>query len=530
MNILDPESFYLASIFIREAIYRSLSRYRVRRGIHGYLVKLLMPSIDDKVLVYNMKWFVTGMMSGLFIGLWIPIVSYGSNLVGLPSISKAFIASYLIMAMLISIVIILDLIYQVTASIRDLGITKPIEYMPIKYESIEKAASYSIIVGGGLSLLLGTGLSIGIMASIVLKSFPPMIMMPLGFASLVFLVYPLTIIIYSRIKPGTNSLVSLAIYLFVIITVLSFYVYFMGLGSRYMVLSVIRDYMFIFPIPYVYASINGFDPESTLYCLLYFVIGLVSSLYIPRKYGVKIIWFQRKSYGNSKRILSRSKIITLGLKDLYLLIRDHTRQKQFYGELAAVLTPLYIPLFNPAVQSFLKALNSVSSIVLIGLYGLIAYILAVITVPILIFVEADRNKLLYAYPLSREEVVLGKTIASTILFFPIPFISLIIVSFLISWLHGLIVFYTFISYWVSGAYLSNSLILRFLWGRLDAWTELSLGIVRRLLLLFILSIPLMFFTPLILFFFVFKPQIALYLLLLSPLPINIYVGIRTLTT
>ncbi|ABN69515.1 hypothetical protein Smar_0403 [Staphylothermus marinus F1] len=151
MQLLNRESFYLALIFIREAIYRSLSRYRVRRGIYGYFIKILMPSIDDGVLVYNLKWLLTGMMSGLFIGLWIPIVSYGSNIMGLPNISKAFTASYLIMAMLISIVIILDLIYQVTASIRDLGMTKPIEYMPIKHESIEKAASYSIIVGGGLS-------------------------------------------------------------------------------------------------------------------------------------------------------------------------------------------------------------------------------------------------------------------------------------------------------------------------------------------------------------------------------------------
>ncbi|ABN69514.1 hypothetical protein Smar_0402 [Staphylothermus marinus F1] len=325
-------------------------------------------------------------------------------------------------------------------------------------------------------------------------------MVPLGFVSLVLLIYPLAIIIYSKIKPETNSLVSLILYLSIIIAVLSFYVYFMGLGSRYEVLSVIRNYIFIFPIPYVYASINGFEPEPVFYSLLYFIIGFSSSLYIPRKYGVKIIWSQRISSGGSKRILSRSKIVTLGLKDLYLLIRDHTRQKQFYGEIAAILTPLYIPLFNPAIQSFLEGLNNADSYVLIGLYGLVAYILAVITTPILVFLEADRNRLLYIYPLSREEVVLGKTIASTILFLPIVFISLIIVSFLISLLHGFMVFYTFISYWIFGAYLSFSLILRFLWGKLDAWTELSLGIVRRLLLLFILSIPLMFLTPLILFF------------------------------
>ncbi len=524
--LIDREATFLAAIFVKEAIYRSLSRYRGSRGFLAFITKIFMPSIEDNILSYNLKWFLAGIISGYFMSIWVPLIVIGSRIIGLYYVGSLFIISYLIMALLISILIVFDLMHQVISSIRDLSIINVINHLPIGNDVIERAVSYSILVGGGFSLLIGMGLSIGLVIYSSILELLAIYIIPLGFAAIVLLIYPIAVIVYSRVRHGISPIVSSTIYVVIVVFILALYIYFIGLGSTYEVYSIMTSYRYIFPLPYVYISINGFDPLSFIYAHMYFVIGLILSLIIPSRYGVKLLGAGMSSGGSSKKLLFWSKTVTFGFKDAYLLLRDSTRQKQFYGQLAAILTPLIIPLLTPSVKTAMSALGFEYSLVLIGLYGFASYILAVIVSPIIVFLEADNNKILYVYPLSREDVVIGKTIASTILYLPVVLIVSIILYFTTSLIHALYTVYLLITYWVMGSYLTNKLVLLMLWGKLDAWTELSLGIIRRLLVMLLLMIPLAVLIPLTLLYYVYNIYNSLIIESITPLIITLYVLIK----
>ncbi|MEM4532341.1 MAG: hypothetical protein QXU89_01635, partial [Desulfurococcaceae archaeon] len=139
MKIIDREAYSLSLIFIREAIYLSLRKAGIEKGFIAYLSNLFLPNITDNVFVYNMKWFVSGLLSGLLMSLWIPLIIEATRLIGVALI-VIFIVAYMIMVMLISILLTTDLIHQVLASINELGLWRRIEYLPYSRETIEKAA------------------------------------------------------------------------------------------------------------------------------------------------------------------------------------------------------------------------------------------------------------------------------------------------------------------------------------------------------------------------------------------------------
>jgi hypothetical protein len=526
--LIDRDATFLAAIFVREAIYRSLSRYRGGKGFLAFITKIFMPSIEDNILSYNLKWFLAGVISGYFMSIWVPLVIIGSRIIGLYYVGSLFIISYLIMALLISILIVFDLMHQVISSIRDLSIINAINHLPISSDVVERAVSYSILVGGGFSLLVGMGLSIGLVIyRSVLEPLATYIV-PLGFATIILLIYPIAVIVYSRMRYSVSPIISSTIYVAIVVVILALYIYFIGLGSTYEIYSIMTNYRYIFPLPYVYISVNGFDSLSFIYAHIYFVIGLIMSLTIPFRYGIRLLSMDVRSGGSSRKLLFWSETLTLGFKDVYLLLRDSTRQKQFYGQLAAILTPLIIPLLTPSVKTAMSALEFEYSLALIGLYGFVSYILAVIVSPIIIFLEADNNKILYIYPLSREEVIIGKTVASTILYLPVILIIGIILYFTTSPMHTLYMVYLLITYWITGSYLTNKLVLLMLWGKLDAWTELSLGIIRRLIIMVLLMIPLVVLIPLILLYYVYNIYNSLMIESITPLIITLYVLVRTI--
>ena len=524
MSIVDREAFLLATIFIREAIYNSLRKTGAEKGFISRFMSLFLPSIGDDIVTYNMKWFVSGLLSGILMSLWIPIMIYISSLINVYFVRLTVIAS-LVMMMLISVLIITDLIHQVVASINELALWKKIEYLPIKHETVEKAASYSVLIGGGASLLLGMGLGIGLIVYAFTDLYNAVSMVPLGFITSTMLVYPIMILLYSKFSGKAPPLISLLIHVIMVVTILSIYLNTLSFGSYDEVLNFIHAYRVVFPFPYIYATIIGYEPIAIAAGLTYFIAGIVLSVTIPSRYGVRLVFSGLPEKG-SGLILRYKRLVTAGLKDVLLLLRDATRQKQFYGQIAALATPFVVTILNAQILSIIHGIEYVRSLVLVSFFGLLSYIIAVITTPVLVFIESDRNRILYSLPVNREEVVISKTIASLILYQPIPIILSTLVAVLIGFVHGLITYYTMTMFWVVGAYASFEIILRMLWGKLGAWTEFSLGVLKRLLTILALMFPLGIFLSITLFLYITQPLTALIVNLVTPLPILLYIAYR----
>ncbi|OYT39089.1 MAG: hypothetical protein B6U89_04745 [Desulfurococcales archaeon ex4484_58] len=527
MELFDRKAFTLATIFIREAIYASLKRAYEGKGIISFFVNMFLPSIEDNMFRYNLKWFTTGLLSGILMSFWIPLIIYVSRtFMGLYFITL-FVIAYLIMVMLISILIITDLIHQVIASINELMLWKRIEYLPISQSTIEKAASYSVLIGGGLSLLLGMGFAIGLIVYSSIDSLQALIMIPAGFVSSTLLVYPIMIIVYSKLGGRAPPLVSLFIHVAIVIAILTVYLNTLTFRSVDELLLFLRSYRMIYPFPYIYATVIGFDAVSIVFSAAYLTVGLALSLLIPSKYGIKLLSPTFKSHGKAF-YLNFPRLLSSAFKDVLLLLRDSTRQKQFYGQLAALSTPFVLSLLSTQSLTILHGLEYVRSLVILSFYGILAYVSAVIVSPILLFIESDRNQIIYMLPINECELAISKTLASTMLYQPIPVILLLITSLTLSIVHGIIVFYSSNAYWIMASYMSYKLMLHFLWGKQGAWTEFSLGVLRRIMIMVLLLIPLAFYLPLVIALYTLTPAwappyAALALMIIVPLPIMVYI-------
>ena len=516
----------LASIFIREAIYASFRKAGLEKGLIAYFANLLIPSIGDDIFTYNLKWFVSGLLSGVLMSIWIPLIIYGSSILGVYLVTL-FLVAYMVMMMLISILIITDLIHQVIASINELALWKRIEYLPISMKSIEKAASYSVLIGGGVSLLFGMGLSIGLIIYAFTDLVSAVAMIPLGFTASTLLVYPIMVYLYSKFSGRAPPLISLVIHVAIVVTILSIYLNTLSFQSVNEVMEFLQSYRLIFPFPYVYIAINGYEPIAFSASITYFATGLLLSMFIPSKYGIRLINPRISEHGKA-RIFNLPRLLTASLKDIVLLLRDATRQKQFYGQLAALSTPFVITLLSNQVVTIMHGMEFIRSLVLVSFFGFLSYIMAAIATPVLVFMEADRNMILYALPLSKEETIIAKTIASTILYQPLPIILFILTSIIISPIHGFVIYLTSTMFWIMGAYLSYKLVLHLLWGSLGAWTEFSLGILKRLGVILALIIPMGIFLIITLVLYIYLPLNALILLLITPTPLTIYVFTKAL--
>uniref|UniRef100_A0A7C4HAT1 Uncharacterized protein n=1 Tax=Staphylothermus marinus TaxID=2280 RepID=A0A7C4HAT1_STAMA len=526
MKIIDREAYSLSLIFIREAIYLSLRKAGIEKGFIAYLSNLFLPNITDNVFVYNMKWFVSGLLSGLLMSLWIPLIIEATRLIGVALI-VIFIVAYMIMVMLISILLTTDLIHQVLASINELGLWRRIEYLPYSRETIEKAASYSVIIGGGLSLLLGMGLSIGLIIYTFTEYSLAIFMIPFGFATSTLLIYPIIIYLNSKFGGRLPPLISLVIHVLIVALILTAYLNTLTFSSITEIEDFLNTYRFIFPFSFIHIIVmKNLEPYSILFAFTYFTAGLLLSIIIPSKYGIKLLSPTSSSSKGFylKRIFPR--LLTIGFKDVLILLRDSTRQKQFYGQTVALSTPFIITMFNSVFLEIIHGLEFVRSLFIVSIYSFVSYISAVIVSPILLFIEADRNRILYSLPISMREVVLSKTIASTILYQPISIFIFIISSILISPIHGLSIYYTANAYWITACYLALNLYLSYIWGKLGAWSEFSLGILKRIGVMIVSLIPLGILILTVLSFYIFQPITAYIILLVFPVPLTIYVLTR----
>ncbi|MEM4816421.1 MAG: hypothetical protein QXU77_02575, partial [Desulfurococcaceae archaeon] len=346
MKIIDREAYSLSLIFIREAIYLSLRKAGIEKGFIAYLSNLFLPNITDNVFVYNMKWFVSGLLSGLLMSLWIPLIIEATRLIGVALI-VIFIVAYMIMVMLISILLTTDLIHQVLASINELGLWRRIEYLPYSRETIEKAASYSVIIGGGLSLLLGMGLSIGLIIYTFTEYSLAIFMIPFGFATSTLLIYPIIIYLNSKFGGRLPPLISLVIHVLIVALILTAYLNTLTFSSITEIEDFLNTYRFIFPFSFIHIIVmKNLEPYSILFAFTYFTAGLLLSIIIPSKYGIKLLSPTSSSSKGFylKRIFPR--LLTIGFKDVLILLRDSTRQKQFYGQTVALSTPFIITMFN----------------------------------------------------------------------------------------------------------------------------------------------------------------------------------------
>jgi len=173
--------YSIANLFIREAIYLSFTKRTGGFVKFGGLLDIFIPNINDTVLTYNLKWFIGGLGAGLLITIWVPLLSFLSRVVG-EDLFMLFIISYLSMLIMIPLILIVELLNAVVASLRELQLMKKLEYLPIPKEDIEKAASYSILIGGGFAQLIGMGLTTGLIIGMYLNTIYSIIVIPILFA------------------------------------------------------------------------------------------------------------------------------------------------------------------------------------------------------------------------------------------------------------------------------------------------------------------------------------------------------------
>ncbi len=520
--MIDREAFIIASIFVREAIFRSYRRSGRESRLLRFLLDVFMPRATDDVLTYNLKWFVAGLFSGLFMAVWIPLFVVSSRYVGLYYTAELLLLSYLTMAFIIAVIIVFDLIHQVTSSIRELRLWTVLERHPISRELMEKASSYSVLIGGGITLLFGIGLAIGLITYAVTDNLEAVLYVPMGFMASIMIVYPLALLLINKLGRGLSNLASLLIYVILIASAMSLYVVFIGLATPSQVYETVYAYRVIYPLSYVYTSVLGSDEAAALSSIAYFLVGLILSIIVPSRIGIRLME-ERRGRGR-RRVLNYARIWSMAMKDVLLLLRDRARSKQFYGQIAALVTPAALPLFTPKIVFIIRYTEYLHVLFIFAIYGLLSYVLAVIVSPVLLFVEADRSLVLKRLPVTRGEVVVSKLLASLILFQPFALLlaGLVIYS-LRDFLITLITYYSLNTYWVLGGLFTLYLVSGGLWEKSTAWTELSLGIIKRLFITLVAILPLLIYTPIIMFFYIFNASAGLALIILVPLPVFIIV-------
>lgn len=509
----------LANLFIRETLYLSITRrVKITKGF-SKILELFIPNVGDSTFIYNFKWFLGGLGGGFLISVWIPILSIASRILGY-ELFTLFVISYLTMLILVPVVLVIDFIQQLIATVNELRLLRKLEYLPIPRSDVEKAASYSILIGGGLSLLLGMGVSSSLVISSATGLNAALISIPLVFVTSMLLTYPVAIIIYSTLRGKTPPPISLILYVALIVGILALYFSVLSFGSVGEAKELIAKLKTIFPFPYLNVIINEPDAVSVASIVAYTTLGLVLSIFIPSKFGLNIL--EEKPRGKWKSLLlNQPKVLAMSLKDLLLIFRDSARQKQFYAQATPLLVPFLVSLFNVKTIDMMSALNPVHRLVIFSLMGVISYISATLASPTLVFVEGDRSHILYSTPLSRTEVVLSKTIASTIMYIPVSVFTSIATGLIYGLTPSFLTLVSTITYWTTGSFFTLAMATPSLKEKPVAWTEFSVNVWKRLLIDIALFIPIAFLTVLSIALVVFGQHLyALLTILLPPATVS----------
>lgn len=478
--------YSIANLFIREAIYLSFTKRTGGFVKFGGLLDIFIPNINDTVLTYNLKWFIGGLGAGLLITIWVPLLSFLSRVVG-EDLFMLFIISYLSMLIMIPLILIVELLNAVVASLRELQLMKKLEYLPIPKEDIEKAASYSILIGGGFAQLIGMGLTTGLIIGMYLNTIYSIIVIPILFASSMLLVYPIALILYSKMSGRVPSIVSLVIYILILVTVLLLYFNMLSFRIISEAKRLISSFKLLFPFPYLDIVINGPSFSSIIIASTYTLTGIILSTLIPSRFNLKletVIESKSRSFD-----LNHRRLITIGLKDLLLIVRDSSRLKQFYGVAVPMFIPFIVSIMDKSILISIRAMSILQRSIFLGYTGILSYIVSTLSSPSLIFVEGDRSFILYTLPIRRRDIVFSKTLASTILFTPIIAMNAIIMSLFIDPVSVLTVFISMITYWITGSLFTLGLQTPSLEDYPVAWTQFGINIWRRMAIYIVLYIP-----------------------------------------
>lgn len=510
----------LANLFIREALYLSIARRtKISKGLPK-IIDLFIPNVDDNVFVYNVKWFIGGLGGGFLISLWIPILSFTSRMVGY-ELFTLFVISYLTMLILVPIVLVIDFIQQLVATVNELRLLGKLEYLPIPRSDVEKAASYSILIGGGLSLLLGMGVSSSIVIALTTGHSSALVAIPLVFVTSMLLTYPLVVTVYTIFRGKAPAPVSLVLYVALIVGVLALYFNVLSFGSVSEAKELIGKLKIVFPFPYLNVIINEPDALSVALIIVYTSLGLTSSILIPSKLGLNLIEVKTSVRGRALT-LNYPKVLAMGLKDLLLIFRDSARQKQFYAQATPLLVPFLVSLLNVKAVQVINVMNPVYRFVMFCLIGVISYISATLSSPTLIFVEGDRSHILYLTPLKRLDVVLSKTVASTIMYIPVSIFTSTATGVVYGLTPGVLTFVSTLTYWIAGSFFTLLMMTPSLEEKPVAWTEFSINVWKRLLIDVALFIPIAFLTVLSISLVVLGLEVyALLTILIPPVAVSL---------
>ncbi len=513
---------WLSILFVRESLYRSLL---VRRGgFRRFLGKLLFPSINDTALTYNIKWFLTGLVGGLLMGFWLPLIAWSLEYLG--SGGQAIVSlvhSYLILMFLVSIVLIMDFMHQVLSTVRELSIVEPLRHLPIDIESLRKALAYSIVFGGALSFLIGVSFASSIIVYIIMGIPYPLVFVPIGMISVFLIVYPLVFYMYYRAYGKVHGIIGVLSYVLVIAGLMTIYISAINITDNNNFIYCLTNLAPIIPINYVLLSMGYMGLDAILPMVIYIFLGITMILVIPARIGVEAIISETSGEKPVLRVsLNRAKYISLGLKDLVLLVRDSFRLKQFYGQSVTIIIPTILLLLTSDTIEFMERIDIVTQLFLLSLYGLIAYVMASIVSVIILFVEGEHSIVNYILPLSKNDIVLGKVIGGYLAIQPLFIIVFLIALARFSLIHGLMVLYVFNTYWLLSSYINVSLAIDYLYSEPRAWTEFSIGALRRLFITLISILPLTGIITLIIPVYLINSLYALLLMILIPVPVTAY--------
>ncbi len=517
---MEKNWIYLSILFVRESLYRSVLKSR-RRGFALIIERILFPSIFDSPLLYNVKWFLSGFIGGLLMGSWLPLIAWSLTFTsGKEDLVESLINSYLTLIFLISIVLVMDFIHQVISTVRELNIIEPLSHLPIPKHSYRKALVYSVLLGGALAFLIGISVASGFLIYIVGGIIYPTILIPVGVIVLFLIIYPIVFLVYARTRGIVHGILGVLFYTIIIAVLMTTYIVLLGVSGQNYSVEMLYPYRFIIPVNFILLSLGVLDLPIVIVSFIYGIAGMLIIFYIPRRINIeKILLGRDKGILNLR--LNRRKYIVIAFKDLLLSIRDYIRLRQFYGQAAAVLVPGLLGIIYG--YSYILLFNDIIKLFIFLVYGFLGYVMASILVFILVFVEGEYSFVNYYLPLKQGDVVIGKTIASTLLVTPLFIIVAAVIAFLGSPIYALTTLLSMYGYWITASYINLSIVIEHLYNEVRAWTEFSISALRRLLINVVTLLPLAGLVVFILPLFLIDKLLATIAVAIAPIPITSYV-------
>ncbi len=520
---------YLTGVIVKESLFKSMYRGGGRKSIiQRIMYSLMLPSISDGMVKYNLKWFIAGFIAGLLINIWIPLISYSFNILGGGYYIQDILTVYITFIFLISIIITIDLVHQVISSLNELKLVEPLSHMPIESSDLRKAVAYSGLFGGGWSLVLGISIAVSLIAYTHLYIPSLLLYIPIGITNTFIIVYPLSVYLYSKLYGRVPSIISLILYVMVIGLLITLYLVLTGYIFKVTPIAyMLLKHSYIYPINYVVLSLGLCNTVSIIVSVVALTLGILLTVVLPSRISHRFVYERSvKSNSGLRVFIMYGRTFSIAVKDILVMFRNNLRLRQFYGQTIAFILPVTILLLYPSAPEFLNKLDMITRAYIISYFGVLSYIVTAIVSPLLVFVEGCDSLVNYHTPLNMHDIVFGKSLATVILLQPAILVIALTIGLVSNIIDALIVVYSMTTYSLLSALVSNYLIISSLIKIPRAWSELSIGILKRIIYTFIIVSIMFFFTPFSILFFILDKSLGLTLQLLIPLPVTIIVMYR----